>query len=48
MVALTDPDLLFPPDATAWARKLKAGATLRMGERIGTLRGWQSDPVNDE
>jgi len=40
--------LLFPPDATAWARKLKAGATLRMGERIGTLRGWQSDPVNDE
>jgi phosphatidylserine decarboxylase len=40
--------LLFPPDAAMWARKLKAGATLRMGERIGTLHGWRSGPASDD
>ena len=30
--------LLFPPGAVRWDSKLKAGNTLRMGERIGTLR----------
>ena len=29
--------LLFPPGAARWDGKLKAGNTLRMGERIGTL-----------
>ncbi len=29
--------LLFPPGAVRWDGKLKAGNTLRMGERIGTL-----------
>jgi phosphatidylserine decarboxylase len=29
--------LLFPPGAVRWDSKLKAGTTLRMGERIGTL-----------
>jgi phosphatidylserine decarboxylase len=32
--------LLFPPGAADWASSLKAGQTLRMGERIGTLRRW--------
>jgi phosphatidylserine decarboxylase len=32
--------LLFPPGAADWTDTLKAGRTLRMGERIGTLRGW--------
>ena len=31
--------LLFPPGAVRWDSKLKAGNTLRMGERIGTLTG---------
>ena len=31
--------LLLPPGAADWARTLTAGRTLRMGERIGTLRG---------
>ena len=34
--------LLFPPGAVRWDGKLKAGTTLRMGERIGTLAGWRS------
>ena len=33
--------LLFPPGAVTWDDKLKAGNTLRMGERIGTLNGWR-------
>ncbi len=32
--------LLFPPGAADWDGELEAGQTLRMGERIGTLRGW--------
>ena len=32
--------LLLPPGAADWDGTLKAGQTLRMGERIGTLRGW--------
>jgi phosphatidylserine decarboxylase len=32
--------LLFPPGAAEWASDLIAGRTLRMGERIGTLRSW--------
>jgi phosphatidylserine decarboxylase len=32
--------LLFPPGAAEWANTLIAGRTLRMGERIGTLRSW--------
>jgi phosphatidylserine decarboxylase len=31
--------LLFPPGAVRWDSKLKAGNTLRVGERIGTLLG---------
>jgi phosphatidylserine decarboxylase len=34
--------LLFPPGAATWDATLKAGHTLRMGERIGTLSGWRS------
>ena len=30
--------LLLPPGAADWQRTLDAGRTLRMGERIGTLR----------
>jgi phosphatidylserine decarboxylase len=37
--------LLFPPGAVRWDSKLKAGQTLRMGERIGTLAGWRSTPA---
>ena len=33
--------LLFPPGAAEWTAALAAGQTLRMGERIGTLRPWQ-------
>jgi phosphatidylserine decarboxylase len=33
--------LLLPPGACAWGPNLVAGRTLRMGERIGTLQGWQ-------
>jgi phosphatidylserine decarboxylase len=33
--------LLLPPGAADWQDTLVAGRTLRMGERIGTLRGWQ-------
>ncbi len=33
--------LLLPPGAARWNDSLVAGATLRMGERIGTLQGWQ-------
>ena len=29
--------LLFPPGAAEWTATLRAGQTLRMGERIGTL-----------
>ena len=32
--------LLFPPGASEWQGTLTAGRILRMGERIGTLRGW--------
>jgi phosphatidylserine decarboxylase len=32
--------LLLPAGAADWARALRPGQTLRMGERIGTLRGW--------
>jgi phosphatidylserine decarboxylase len=32
--------LLFPPGAADWIDTLKPGQTLRVGERIGTLRGW--------
>jgi phosphatidylserine decarboxylase len=32
--------LLVPPGAAEWTSSLKAGQTLRMGERIGTLRRW--------
>jgi phosphatidylserine decarboxylase len=35
--------LLLPPGAADWARALRTGQTLRMGERIGTLRGWHPD-----
>jgi len=34
--------LLFPPGAADWTDTLKAGQTLRMGERIGSLRGWRA------
>jgi phosphatidylserine decarboxylase len=33
--------LLLPPGAAEWTATLTPGRTLRMGERIGTLRGWQ-------
>jgi phosphatidylserine decarboxylase len=36
--------LLLPPGACEWFRTFKAGHTVRLGERIGTLRGWQSPP----
>jgi phosphatidylserine decarboxylase len=32
--------LLFPPGAAEWQSTLVAGRTLRMGERIGTLKPW--------
>ena len=32
--------LLLPAGAADWSGALKPGQTLRMGERIGTLRGW--------
>jgi phosphatidylserine decarboxylase len=32
--------LLFPPGAAEWQPTLVAGRTLRMGERIGTLKPW--------
>jgi phosphatidylserine decarboxylase len=32
--------LLLPPGAASWQDSLAAGRVLRMGERIGTLRGW--------
>jgi phosphatidylserine decarboxylase len=35
--------LLFPPGAADWAATLTAGRTVRMGERIGTLRPWASE-----
>jgi phosphatidylserine decarboxylase len=34
--------LLFPPGAADWTAALAAGHVLRMGERIGTLRAWNS------
>ena len=33
--------LLLPPGAGGWSANLRAGQTLRMGERIGTLQGRQ-------
>jgi phosphatidylserine decarboxylase len=33
--------LLLPPGAAQWQDTLAAGRVLRMGERIGTLQGWQ-------
>lgn len=33
--------LLLPPGAAAWSPTLVSGQTLRLGERIGTLQGWQ-------
>jgi phosphatidylserine decarboxylase len=35
--------LLLPPGAADWSETLRPGNTLRMGERIGTLRGWHPD-----
>jgi phosphatidylserine decarboxylase len=32
--------LLLPPGAASWKDSLVAGRTLRLGERIGTLRSW--------
>ena len=32
--------LLFPPGAAQWNDVMVSGRTLRMGERIGTLHGW--------
>jgi phosphatidylserine decarboxylase len=32
--------LLLPPGAATWKDSLVAGRTLRLGERIGTLRSW--------
>jgi phosphatidylserine decarboxylase len=32
--------LLFPPGASRWNEQMVAGQTLRMGQRIGTLTGW--------
>jgi len=34
--------LLLPPGTARWQDSLAAGRVLRMGERIGTLREWQS------
>jgi len=34
--------LLLPPGAANWADMLRPGQTVRMGERIGALRGWHS------
>jgi phosphatidylserine decarboxylase len=34
--------LLLPPGAAEWARVMSPGQTLRMGERIGTLRSWHA------
>jgi phosphatidylserine decarboxylase len=36
--------LLLPPGASEWLGSFKAGHAVRMGERIGTLRGWQLRP----
>jgi phosphatidylserine decarboxylase len=33
--------LLLPRGAVTWSGSLAAGRTVRMGERIGTLEGWQ-------
>ena len=35
--------LLLPPGAAQWTGTLRAGKTLRMGERIGTLQAWHSN-----
>jgi phosphatidylserine decarboxylase len=35
--------LLLPPGAGDWSETLRAGNTLRMGERIGTRRDWHPD-----
>jgi phosphatidylserine decarboxylase len=34
--------LLLPPGVSDWTATLTAGRTVRMGERIGTLRSWAS------
>jgi phosphatidylserine decarboxylase len=34
--------LLLPPGAAEWTGAMRAGQTLRMGERIGTLRDWRA------
>jgi phosphatidylserine decarboxylase len=34
--------LLFPPGGAEWQGTLTAGRTLRVGERIGTLRRWET------
>jgi phosphatidylserine decarboxylase len=34
--------LLLPPGVAEWQSSLVAGRVLRMGERIGTLRGWSA------
>ena len=36
--------LLLPPGACEWRSELKAGHTVRIGQRIGTLHGWQLRP----
>ena len=33
--------LLLPPGGATWTERLVSGQILRMGERIGTLQGWQ-------
>lgn len=39
--------LLLPPGAAEWQDSLVAGRVLRMGERIGTLRGWPRSQFHD-
>jgi phosphatidylserine decarboxylase len=34
--------LLLPPGAGSWNEAMVAGRTLRMGQRIGTLQGWNA------
>jgi phosphatidylserine decarboxylase len=37
--------LLLPPGSCEWRSGFQAGRTVRMGERIGTLRGWHWRPT---
>jgi phosphatidylserine decarboxylase len=38
--------LLLPPGACEWHPTFRAGQAVRMGERIGALRSWQSHPAD--